>query len=203
MTACSKPEQAEPPKVLGAPGTTEYVAAQAGDLPAGLKRCDYSGTIPAHIEARKSMKAEASSISGTWTELQAAGGKDSFITIYAETPNACTTWITGGPDGHLRGGSRVVTTVVVRFDEPATAEAAYRADIFKQSLLTSENGLRALSGPATKLGQNSATGADETANPTTHQAVWQNGAFNVFFASRNLTRAEFETAIVAENRRIA
>lgn len=202
LAGCAENADKETPALSGAPSSPEYAAAQAGDLPVGLHRCDYSGSIPQYVESMRALDVDPAAIDGTWKKLQDAGGVDSYIAVYTDTAEACRVWVVGSPDGPVHARSRVVSTVVVKFPDVATAEAAYAADIFQQSQLTSAAGRRVLSGPATKLGANSVTGATEDSDPTVHQAVWQAGTYNVFFTARNLTRAEFEKATSTENDRL-
>lgn len=195
-------EDPRAPQLTGAPSSPERVALQASDLPSELQRCDYSAPIAAYIENVDRLSSGASaSIAETWTALKATGAVEGYIAVFAETPAACERWITGKDGSYVIGGSRVVSTVVIRFNGPAEADASYRADVFKQSTLKEQPGLRVLAGTATGLSPNSVIGAAEETQPSVHRAVWQQGAFNLFFNSRNLTRAEFTAAIASENRR--
>lgn len=204
VSGCEKASSPSAPDLVGAPSTPEYVAVQAGDVPPGLVRCRYSGTMSDYLEQIKGRSEKGfASISSTWAALQASGGTEGYVAVYAETEGACEVWVTGEGGSHVRGGSRVVSAVVVKFPDAAVAESAYKADIFKQSALNGRPGLRVLVGSATGLGPNAIVGADEAANPAVHQAVWQNGNFNVFFTSRNLTRPEFTSATSLANRRTA
>lgn len=192
-----------PPPLLGAPSSPEYVALQATDVPPNLVRCGYTGPMADYLEGIKRLSEKAyGSISSTWAALQGVGATAAYVAVYSETAEACDVWVTGGEGGPVRGGSRVVSTVVVQFPDLAVAEAAYRADIFKQSALQEQTGLRVLVGSATGLSPNAVIGANEEANPSVHQAVWQKGPFNVFFTSRNLTRPEFTSASNLTSRRI-
>lgn len=203
LAACSGGSGTKQAALLGPKDSPEYAAAQARDLPPGLVRCDYSGPIPRYAENLRAIGVDPKAIEGTWNQLREKGATDSFITVYTDTPEACQVWVKGGPEGHVHAGSRIVSTVVAKFPDEATAQVAYAADVFGQSKLVGQQGLRVQSGNATKLGINSVVGANEAANPSVHQAVWQAGPFNVFFTSRNLTRPEFEQAITAENARLS
>ena len=199
---CGGGAEPKPPELTGAPSTPERVAVQASDVPAGLQRCDYSAPMAAYIDGIGKLNSNASaSISETWMVLQAAGAVAGYIAVYAETPAGCEQWITGKDGNYVTGASRVVSTVVVKFEDPEAAGAAYRADLFKQSALAGQPGLRVLVGSATGLSPNSVIGAAEETQPSVHRAIWQQGSFNIFFNSRNLTRAEFTAATSSENRR--
>jgi len=195
IVGCSNGTTPPPAALIGAPSTAEYAALQAGDVPKGLVRCAYSGPMTSYLEGIKRLSEKAyGNISATWAALQAAGAAEGYVAVYSGTAGACDVWVAGEDGIHVRGGSRVVSTVVVKFPETATAEAAYAADIFKQSALQDKPGLQVLVGSATGLSSNSIVGANEAANPAVHQAVWQNGPFNVFLTGRNLTRPEFTSA---------
>jgi hypothetical protein len=202
LGACSGTETDSVAPILGEVASPEYAAAQAQDLPPGVERCEYSGSIPFYVESMKSLGVDPAAIDGTWESLQATGAIDSFIAVYADTAEACSVWVKGSATGHVHAGSRIVSTVVVEFADEAGARAGYEADVFKQSQLAGQQGVRVLSGPSTMLGDHSVVSASEAANPTVHQAVWQAGPFNVFFTGRNLTRTEFERATTGQNQRL-
>lgn len=200
---CSSTAAPAPSALVGAPSTAEYVALQASDVPPGLVRCGYSGPMAAYLDGVARLDSKAfDSVTATWVALWEAGGAEAYVAVYAETAGACDVWITGEEGSYVRGGSRVVSTVVVKFQDPVAAEAAYTADLFKQSALQSGPGRTVVTGSATGLGSNAVVATEEAANPAVHQAVWQNGPFNVFFNGRNLTRPEFSSASSLTNRRI-
>lgn len=180
------------------------VAVRPDDLPVGLRTCGYSGTMEEYLAGIGELNAGArESVGATWQQLQGAGATAGHVAVLAETPGACEVWVTGDEQGSsVQGGSRIVSTVVAGFADPAGAEAAYQADIFKQSLLPSAEGYQVTSGPDTGLGPNSIRGFNESAPSPIHQVVWQRGSFIVFLTSRNLTTPEVEAATTRQDGRI-
>jgi hypothetical protein len=201
LAGCSRGAGAPKDKLVGAPATAQYAAAQSSDLPKGMSRCEYSAPIDDYIANIVKMGAKSDAVTGTWKQLQDAGAVEGYVAVYAEAPDACRSWVVNNAPDSRPTASRIVSTFVVRFRDAPAAEAAFRADIFKQSQLKNAQGLRVLIGQATGLGPYAAVGADESSVPTAHQAVWQKVSFIVLFNGRNLTRAEFEAATSAENRR--
>ena len=101
--------------------------------------------------------------------------------------------------GHQHGAIKVASSVIIRFKDQPTAEAAYRADIFQQSKLNGQPGT--ILGNETGLGPNAVVGFDANAM-VSYQAVWQKGPFNAYFLAQNLSREESYSAASAENSRM-
>lgn len=205
LSSCAGSGESGPPvePARGASGSVENVALQAADVPDSMVRCNYSAAIGAYIENVNAINpAGGEAIGGTWAQLQAAGAMDGWITVFADSVPACQGWVAAGEDSRLPASARVVSSVVMRFGDPPAAEAGYRADIFKQSLLDTVPRLRVVRGAATKLGPNAVIGSDEQVRPAVHQAVWQKNAFNVFTLGRELTRTEFDAVVTAMDGRI-
>lgn len=200
LSACGQGETARPAQPAAAAPTAESVAAQSGDLPRGLQRCDFSGSMASYLENVEKLSSDTyQSVKATWAQFQGAGATDAQVAIYADTPRACTYSVTGAPPGHEHGMVRVVSSIVVQFNDPTAAEAGYRADIFEQSKLSGGPGVA--TGPETGLGPNAVFADATTSKPSSVQAVWQKGAFNIFFTSQNLTIAESRAAASAEDQR--
>lgn len=194
---------AEPvvPRLIGAPSTAAYVAAQAADLPEGMARCDYSGPLADFATHVNRPSPVDRSVEQSWRQQQAAGAIDSYLAVYADTPRICTMWRSGTLFTSAHRSSRAVATFVARFTDSASAQAAYQAGVHGPWTMDARPGPRVLSGAATGLGPNASIRADETTIPTVHHAVWQSGPFHVYFESQELTRGEFQDVISAENRR--
>lgn len=183
------------------PPTAESVVARPGDLPTGLQLCRDSGSMETYLDNIREISADTyDSVQATWVELQEAGAVDAYIAEYADTQSGCTFLTTGAPKGHEHGGLRTISSTVIEFRDEATAEAAYRADIFEQSTREGQPGV--IMGPDSGLGLNSLVAVIDAPTTTLHQAVWQKGPFNLFLMTQNLSRAEFESAAAAQDARI-
>lgn len=180
----------------------EVIAVTKADLPDDLGLCPYSGTMSSFLRGIGEISEEARNSSAvTWSELQAAGAVEGFVTVHTGLPVACRFLVSGPPPGGHDHGSfrRSVTSSVFQFEDEAAAEAAYSKDILQQSGLRDQPG--AVVGADTGLGQNAVVLSNENAVPKAFTAVWQNGRFYLSLRIENLSRAEADAAAAAQHRR--
>lgn len=187
-------------KAAASPEAT--VALASADVPGDLDRCGYSDGIDRYVANIRPISEERSeSIAGTWGTIRAKGGVDGHITVYAESDVICGYWIAGAPPGEDHDPMRLISTIVIRFADQAAAEEGYRADLFGQSRVNETNGAEFRRGDSTGLGPNSVVWFETDDDTSAAQAVWQAGPFNVFTATRHLTKAELGLALANVNRR--
>lgn len=180
-----------------APGTAAAVALSGADLPAGMRRCSYSGPVDSYIQHTRSLSLDHSlAAADTWDEMHKAGAVEGFFSAYAETERACRYFVTGPPEGYRTPGLRVATTLVARYADPSVAARGYLTAAFPQSGLSSSGnggGIEgAVSGKDAKLGTYSASVIDHGTRPPVGRAVWQSGPFNVVVETRNLSDVQFD-----------
>lgn len=212
LVACGRgsmaPERlrANPDKV----STTEAVAVQLADLPAGFHQCPYSGDMDALLANIRSINPQTfQSSSATWERLKGAGATEGYAAYYGDNDMACDNLIKprdqrqfGDEEEHIRNHPRMVFSFVIRFPDAAAAAAAFRADYFGQSQLKQQVAFDTVEGEATRLGVNSVTSSSQGSPIQIRQAVWQKGAFNVFFGSTAIEVRESEIATKAMDARI-
>ena len=196
-TACADSS----PSVRGALSSGE-VAIAADDVPDDLRRCDYSGTVPAYLATIRGMSSENYERSNIlWGQILDAGAIEGQMSVYAESSRICRYWITGPPAGSDHDVMRLISSIVIRFPDVATAEAAFAKKIFGQDKVVGAEGFRVEQGDATGLGANSVIAIEGDTPTGAAQAVWQRGPFNVFLATRHLTRPEVDAALRAVDER--
>lgn len=181
-----------PSGVTGTVGTTaDRVALQAQDLPAGTGRCDYSGPIEGYISYVEGINDDTyRSVSATWARLMALGATEGYASFFGSTPEACANLLIPqdqrrfvDEEEHIIRHPRMAFSLVFGFADAAAAEAAYQADVFGQSAMRNRATMLIEEGTTTGLTPNAIVNTSKGAPIQTRQVVWQQGRFNVLFAT--------------------
>ncbi len=138
---------------VGSPPARD-VAAQPGDLPAGLQPCAGSGDIATWLDHTRTARSdEYEPTAQAWKDLQAAGATDAALQSYADSRPAC-----GGLFAARSAGAagRLLVSFVVRFHDEAAAGRVYRRGLYGALQPDQVRGTAGVSeGDATGLGPNS------------------------------------------------
>lgn len=184
------------------------IAVQPGDLPAGYRRCSFSGDMATHL---RKMKAAASAdtyeeLVRVWNQLQEHGAVAGYAAYWGDSAEACDgvvdPLVGARPHGPGIKHPTTVFSVVVRFDSAAAAASAYQADIFSQSTLKSAPNYVVSEGASTGLGPSSIVATTAQATVPVEEAAWQSASVNVLYGSENLPLPASKAVTDAVNRRI-
>jgi len=192
----------------GAPGSTQRVAVQLGDLPPGFRSCDFAGEITSYIENHKGGRQSTyQNLVSTWEELKSMGAVEGWYAVYGDGAAACDFMI-GRPtphgadlhDDNARGHPSTVFTFVARYTDEAAAASTYGSGLFGQDNLRAPQ-FEVVRGDPTGLGPNSVVASNRASAPVT-RAIWQAKAFTVVYGSENLKGSEPQAVLDAVYGRI-
>ena len=182
------------------------IAVQQSDLPSPSIRCAFSGDVQTYIQRLKDAGSDShESVVQTWQQLQEKGATAAYMAFWGDAQPACDSVISPSNTMDHGGGSMhptVTFSLVVGYQTPENAEAAYSADIFGQTKLRPSPTFEVTTGAETGLGPNSVVGLTPKAPLPLHQAVWQNGTVTVFYGSENLPLDKSKQVTEAINSRI-
>lgn len=190
------------PAVQGA--TAGSVAVQPGDVPAGMVRCDLSGSIDSFLEKEKTADpATYQSTKSEWDDAKAKGATAAYTAIYSDSSSHCGAIASSGPDVGA-AAYKLVINFVIQFKDEASAAKAYTSEkIFNISVADlKSSGANAVEGSKTGLSPNSVVLDTLIANQAYYIAVWQNKSFMVILAVLNVDSAAAKKVSTSENARI-
>ncbi|HKW58800.1 MAG TPA: hypothetical protein VJR46_03500 [Candidatus Dormibacteraeota bacterium] len=183
--------------------TAATVAAQQGDVPAGMARCDLSGDIASFLNQEKdSDPATYQSTKSQWDDARSKNATAAYVAVFADSKAHCDSIKTSGAD--LGAATyKVVINFVVQFkDQPSAAKAYTSETIFNISAGDLKNRSDAVEGEKTGLSSNSIVLDTLVASQSYYIAVWQNKQFLVILAVLNTDSASAKKVATAENSRI-
>lgn len=189
----------------GAKGpTASSVAVQPSDLPAGMVKCDLSGSIDSFLAKEKSQDPSTYKSTDTdWTALKNDGATAAATAFYADNTAHCTAIKSSGYDIGT-ASYKLAVNFVTQFKDEKSATNAYANDSifgFKTSQLRA-GGMGLTEGTATGLSANSIVISAPISNQYFYIAMWQNKTFVVILAILNLDAAASKKVATLENARI-
>ncbi len=200
------PNQAKAPGGGSVDSSLAAIAVQQSDLPSPSIRCDFSGDVQTYIQRLKDAGSGSyESVAQTWLQLQEKGATAGYMVFWGDAQPACDSIISSSNTMDHSGGNMhpsLTFSLVVRYQTPENAEAAYSADIFGQTKLTPTPTFEVTTGAETGLGPNSVVGFTRTAPIPLHQAIWQNSTVTVFYGSENIPLDKSKQVTESVNRRI-
>ncbi len=184
--------------------TAATVAAQPGDLPSGIVKCDISGDIDKYISAEQATNPTvAKSTKTDWDDAQKSGATAAYVSVFSDSAAQCAA---------LKQQTDITATThpllvnfVIQFKDEKTAAKAYVSPktIFGFSAADLKSSQQpVVEGNKTGLGTNSIVLTTSLANQSFYIAAWQNKAFMVFLAILNMDAAASKKVATSENARI-
>ncbi len=201
--ATAKAKESRPS--AGADPTLEAIAIQQSDLPEPSIRCDFSGDLDQYVQNLKDARSPSyESVVQTWSQLKEKGATAGYIAYWGDVQTACDSVISpsSSMDHSAAKHPFIAFSFVVRYKDQATAEAAYRSDIFGQSTLKANRSYQATEGDATGLGPNSVVAITPNSSSALRQAIWQNRTVTVYFGSERIPLDNSKQIPENVNRRI-
>jgi hypothetical protein len=175
------------------------IAAQPGDLPAGLVSCAWSGDFATYVSnVMATDPTWAQHVLGFWQQLQAAGATAGWVQDLSYGEDQCAAYFSGG------GLFAHVTSIVVQFKDASGATSAYfdyKATLFG-ALGASFAGAQIQTGSATGLGTNSFVAIPNNLNGATVDAAWQKDAYYMLFFAEGLPISNDKVAMVNIDERV-
>jgi hypothetical protein len=185
--------------------TAGTVAVQPQDVPAGMVKCDLSGSIDSFLDQERTADPSTyQSTKGEWDDARSKGANSAYVAIYADSKAHCDAIKSSGPDVGA-ATYKLVINFVIQFKDEASAAKAYTSEkIFNISAadLKGSGGTNAVEGSNTGLSAHSIVLATPIANQSYYIAVWQNKAFMVILAVLNVESASAKKVATSENGRI-
>lgn len=189
-----------------APGgpTASSVAAQSGDVPKGMVKCDLSGDIQTFIHKEQSPDPSTSKTAANqWTDLQKTGATAAYVAIFTDSKTHCGDFASSRTDPAAANYKLVVNFVVQFKDEKSAASTYANNSVFGVSASSlRSSGSQAVEGTKTGLTANSVVVSQAIANQTFYIGLWQNKAFAVFLAVVNVDPVASKKVATSENSRI-
>ncbi len=192
---------------LGSTGpTASTVAAQQGDVPAGMVRCDLTGDIAGFLDEEKT--ADPSNYQSTksqWDDAKAKGATAAYVAIFADSKAHCDAIKTSGSDVGA-ATYKVVVNFVIQFKDQSSAAKAYTGgtifNISATDLKKNASSTDLVEGDKTGLSPNSVVIDTLVTNQKYYIAVWQKDQFVVILAIKNVDSASAKKVATSENSRI-
>jgi hypothetical protein len=186
--------------------TASTVAAQQGDVPAGMVRCDLTGDIDSFLSQEKT--ADPSNYQSTksqWDDAKAKGATAAYVAIFADSKAHCDAVKTSGSDVGA-ATFKVVVNFVIQFKDQSSAAKAYTSEtVFSMSsadLKKNASSTDLVEGDKTGLSPNSVVIDTLVVNQKYYIAVWQKDHFMVILAIKNVDSASAKKVATSENSRI-
>ena len=185
--------------------TVSSVAAQPGDLPNGMVKCDLSGPIDSFLAKEKTQDPTSyASINTEWSDAKKNGATAAFVAFYADSAAHCAAIKTNGSEIGTANYKLVVNFVIQFKDEKTAAKGYTSASIFGfSSSQLKQGGVPVVEGTATGLGSNSIVLSASVASQSYYIAVWQKQSFMVILAVLNIDSTGSKKVATAENARIS
>jgi len=188
--------------------TAAKVAAQPGDLPSGLVKCDLSGDIDKYISAQESTDSKtAKSNKADWEEAQKNGATAAYVSIYSDSAAQCAA-VKKVPSDIASTTHPLIVNFVVQFKDDKSAAKGYSnpKKIFGFSaadLRDSKPSTQSVTeGTKTGLSENSIVLSTSVLNQSFYIAIWQNKTFMVLLAILNMDPTASQKVATSENSRI-
>lgn len=182
--------------------TTASVAAQPGDLPSGMVRCDLTGDIISFISQEQTADPNASkNTAADWQTAKKNGANAAYVAVYSDSSQHCAA-IKGSSADLSAATYKLLVNFIVQFRDEKSAVTLYRSDnmIFGFSASALRAGGNAVQeGTATGLSANSIALSRPVGNQTFYIAEWQNKRF---MAILNVDPAASKKVATAVNGRI-
>ena len=189
--------------------TAASVAAQPGDLPTGIVKCDISGDIDKYISATQATDpTTAKSTKSDWEEAQKNGATAVYVSLYADSTSQCAALKKASSDATATTHPLIVNFVIQFKDEKTAAKAytspkkifGFSATDLRESAKNSQQPV--VEGNKTGLGANSIVLNTSVLTQSFYIAEWQSRAFMVFLVILNIDSAASKKVATSENSRI-
>jgi hypothetical protein len=184
--------------------TASTVSVQAGDLPAGMQKCDLSGDIDSFLNKSKAKDPNTyTSTKSEWDAAQKAGATAAYAAFFADSTAHCASIESNSSDVST-ATYKLVVNFVIQFKDEASASKGYTTESifgFSASSLKT-GGAPVIEGTKTGLTANSIVLSVAISNQSFYVAVWQNKAFMVILAILNIDTATCKKVALAANSRI-
>jgi hypothetical protein len=140
----------------------------------------------------------------SWSQLQAGGATDAWMSLYADNVSECL--LLFGSGGTPKG--RLVYTAAIKFNDSASAAADFASD--SQNFPVAPNfadrftaaGGRLTRGAGTGLGESSVTATITLSGAPRYAALWQVMNFEAVVYASNVSESEGSSEAVLMNGRI-
>ena len=184
--------------------TAASVAAQSGDMPKGMLKCDLSGDIQTFIHKEQSPDPSTSKTAANqWTDLQKGGATSAYVAIFTDSKTHCGDFASARTDPAAANYKLVVNFVVQFKDEKSAASTYANSSIFGVSASSLRaSGSQAIEGTKTGLTANSVVVSQAIATQTFYIGLWQSKAFAMFLAVVNVDPVASKKIATSENSRI-
>lgn len=174
-------------------------AMKAGDLPAGMVRCDLTGDMGSFLDKEKSADpATYATVKADWSAAQKDGATAAYAAFFTDTGSHCT-----GFNPAVATYPAAVNFVLQFKDEATAADGYANGSFFHYSVADLKSGgLPVIEGPATGLTANSIVRVAYLTTQTWYIAIWQSKSFLVILAILNVDSTAAQKAAASENSRI-
>jgi hypothetical protein len=185
--------------------TAGSIAAQSGDLPGGMVKCDLTGEITSFIDKEQTPDPEAAkAVAADWRDAKKNGAVAAYAALYTDSAAHCAA-LKGSTADLGAATYKLVVNFVVQYKDEQSAENAFKGDqpifSFSPSELRSGGG-GVVEGTKTGLTANSIALTQPAGNQLFYVAVWQNKTFVVILAILNMDANAAKGVALKENGRI-
>ena len=183
-----------------APVTAKGVVLQAQDVPI-LQKCPQSDKWAGLMLSGQPEMLPTGMAS--WSDLQAAGATDGWLSLYADNVSECPLLL-----GNTPPNGRLVYSAAIKFKDPSHASADFASDSqnfpvapdFFARFTAAGGTLTRGSNPG--LGDNSVVATISLQNIPTYVVFWQNKNFEAVVYASNVSTTEGDSAATQMNSRI-